>query len=54
LPLSAVFWFHEKIISLPDLNDIAEKVIGDLEGIEGYLDFMKENEEEYYTNVDEP
>lgn len=45
-------WLHERIISLPKLNDIAEKIIGDLEGIEGYLDAMKENEEENLANAD--
>ena len=39
-------WLRDIIMSLPDLNGIAEKVIGDLEGIEGYLDIKKENEQE--------
>jgi hypothetical protein len=35
-------WLHDRIISLPLLNDIAQKIIGDLEGIEGYLDLKKD------------
>jgi hypothetical protein len=32
------------------LRDIAEKVFSDLEGLEAYLDFMKESEEEAMRN----
>jgi hypothetical protein len=45
-------WLRERIISLPLLSDIAEKIIGDLEGIEGYLDLKKENEEEELGNAE--
>ena len=43
-------WLHEKIISLSALSEIAEKVIGDLEGMEGYLDISSESEEESFAN----
>ena len=43
-------WLHEKIISFPALSEIAEKVIGDLEGMEGYLDISSESEEESLAN----
>jgi len=45
-------WLHERIISLPLLSDIAEKIIDDLEGIEGYLALKKENEEEELGNAE--
>ena len=53
-PIKMDPWLRKQVISLPDLNEIAQKVIGDLEGIEGYLDFMKENEEEYLANLERP
>jgi len=37
---------REQIMSISKLRDIAEKVFNDLEGLEVYLDFMKESEEE--------
>jgi len=42
-------WLDGKITSLPELNTVAEKVIRDLEGIEGYLDLKRENEQEYFA-----
>jgi hypothetical protein len=45
-------WLRERIISLPLLNDVAEKIIGDLEGIEGYLDLKKWNEYEEHANAE--
>lgn len=45
-------WLRERIISLPLLNDVAEKIIGDLEGIEGYLDIKKENEDAEHDNAE--
>lgn len=45
-------WLHDRIISLPLLVDIAKKIIGDLEGIEGYLDIKKEQEEEELANAE--
>jgi hypothetical protein len=45
-------WLRERIISLPLLNDVTEKIIGDLEGIEGYLDLKKEAEEEGLANAE--
>jgi hypothetical protein len=44
-------WLYERIASLSSLSEIANKVIGDLEGIEGYLDYMSSNEQEYYSNL---
>jgi hypothetical protein len=43
-------WLYEQITSLSALSQISEKIFGDFEGIEGYLDVMKENKEESYTN----
>jgi len=45
-------WLRDRLISLPLLNDVAEKIIGDLEGIEGYLDLKKWNEDEEHTNAE--
>jgi hypothetical protein len=45
-------WLHERIISLPLLNDVAQKIIGDLEGIEGYLDLKKWHEDEACANAE--
>jgi len=39
-------WLYERITSLDSLADLAEKLIGDLEGIEGYLEIKKEQEQE--------
>jgi len=44
-------WLHEKIISLPSLNEIASKVIDALEGIEAFVEIQREYEQEYYTNI---
>jgi len=41
---------YEQIMSISRLKEIAEKVFGDLEGLEGYLDFQRENEEEAASN----
>ncbi|MHC3130034.1 MAG: hypothetical protein IBV52_08185 [Candidatus Bathyarchaeota archaeon] len=43
-------WLHDRIASFSALSQIAEKVIGDLEGMEGYLDIMSDNEEESLAN----
>lgn len=43
-------WLYEQITSLSALIQISEKIFGDLEGIEGYLDAMKEHKEETYAN----
>ena len=43
-------WLHDKIRSFSALSEIAEKVIEDLEGMEGYLDNMSDNEEESLAN----
>ena len=43
-------WLYEQITSLSALIQISAKIFGDLEGIEGYLDLMKENKEESYAN----
>jgi hypothetical protein len=45
-------WLRERIISLPKLNEIAEKIIGDLEDIGGYVQHKRENEEESLANAD--
>jgi len=47
-------WLRERIMALPLLSDIAEKTIGDLEGIEGYLDLKKWNEDEENANAEYP
>lgn len=39
-------WLHERIASFPALSEIVEKVVGDLEGMEGYMDIMSDSEEE--------
>jgi len=41
---------YKQIMSISSLREIVEKVFNDLEGLEGYLDFMKENEEEAMRN----
>ena len=44
-------WLYDRIASLSALFEIAENVIGDLEGMEGYLDIMSSNEEESLANL---
>jgi hypothetical protein len=43
-------WLYERITTLADFSDVVSKTIGDLEGIEGYLDIMYENEQEEWAN----
>jgi len=43
--------FRRQIISLFEIKKIAEKVFGDLEGLEGYLDYQKEIEKETLSNL---
>lgn len=42
-------WLYERIVSLTLLTDIAKKIIDDLEGIEGYLQIKKEQEQELFA-----
>lgn len=43
-------WLYERIASFSALSEIAKKIMEDLEGMEGYLDFMSSNEEESLAN----
>lgn len=43
--------FRQQIISISRLKKIVKKVFGDLEGLGGYLDYQRENEEETIRNL---
>jgi hypothetical protein len=43
-------WLYERLTAFDEFADIAKKVIGDLEGIEAYLDIFDENEQEQFAN----
>jgi hypothetical protein len=47
-------WLQMKVRTLTDFKDIAEKVIKDLERMEGYVESKKNNEQENWANQERP
>ena len=45
-------WLYDRLCTIPGLNDISEKVIGDLEGLVGFVDIWLENEQESLRYAD--
>lgn len=46
-------WLYERACTIPKLKDIAEKVIGDLDGLAAFVELQKENEEEGFRIASE-
>lgn len=43
-------WLYDRITTVNSLSDVAGKIFDNLEGIEGYMDIMSENEQEGWAN----
>ena len=46
-------WLYDVICTIPKLKEIAEKVIGDLDGLAVFVELQKENEEEAFRIASE-
>jgi|GEM_PF-5574500 len=42
---------RRRIISLSEIRKTVDQVLGDLEGLEGYLDYQKDQEQENFSNL---
>ena len=46
-------WLYNIVCTIPKLKDVAEKVIGDLEGLATFVELQRENEEEGFRIASE-